>query len=162
MKVICTLLLLLCLCSCKQKQEQLQRNPDDPNNYSLVIDYCEEDPPDSSLVVTGEEDFIHYYHLGIKGKTYQEIMDMYGTPLYKESYKIIIHTDVIYEGHFSIELASKLVRNCGKEVAVYFYTWAPRKNKDLYIMVFFVRDGNDLRAFYGEQLHHGSARYMLE
>ena len=36
------------------------------------------------------------------------------------------------------------------------------KNKDLYIMVFFVRDGNDLRAFYGEQLHRGSARYMLE
>lgn len=162
MKVLCTLLLLLCLCSCKQKQEQLQRNPDDPNNYSLVIDYCEENPPDSSLVVTGEEDFIHYYHLGIKGKTYQEIMDMYGTPLYKECSKEVVPTDVECEGGIHCELTRKLLRNCGKEVTMYSNTWAPRKNKDLYIMVFFVRDGNDLRAFYGEQLHRGSARYMLE
>ena len=84
MKVLCTLLLLLSFCSCKQKQEQKQRDPDDPSNYSLVLDFCEEytiDPLESF-----SEDYIPYCYLEIKGKTYDEIVDLFGSPLPQGTY----------------------------------------------------------------------------
>ena len=161
MKVLCTLLLLLSFCSCKQKQEQKQRDPDDPSNYSLVLDFCEEytiDPLESF-----SEDYIPYCYLEVKGKTYDEIVDLFGSPLPQGIYreKIIIDTSSDYDDS-TYSLFPHLLHKCGKEVTVYSYEWTSCKNPDIAILVFFVRDGDNIRAFYGEQLNRNSRYYWLE
>lgn len=161
MKVLCTLLLLLSFCSCKQKQEQKQRDPDNPSNYSLVLDFCEEYTIDP--LETFSEDYIPYCYLEIKGKTYDEIVDLFGSPLPQEQDSVIFvtHPASYYDDSTDI-LFAHLLHKCGKEVTVYSYEWTPRENRDIVVLVYFVRDGDDLRAFYGEQLNRNSRYYSLE
>ena len=54
----------------------------------------------------------------------------------------------------------KILQKCGDKVPVYYAEWRPRKNKNIFLMLYFVKDGNNLRAIYGEQLNR--LKYMDE
>ena len=150
------LLLFFFTCSCKS--EKKETHYDDSNVYSLTLDYCEVNPIDSSLVYTGEEDNIPYCYLGLSGKTLDEVIDLLGTPIHKlDTFFVDTH---VKSDSYQYESLIYILQNCEDKVPVYTNTWLPRKNKNIYLWLYFVKDGDNFRVIYGEQLDPN--KYMNE
>lgn len=152
-KIIITIISVLTI-SCSSGHKSVK--PD--NIYSHIIDYCETNPIDSSRVYTGEEDNISYCYLGLNGKTLNEVISLFGAPINGLKTKYIypnMQTD-----SYQWEALGKILQKCEDKVVVYYAEWQPRKNKKIYLWLYFVKDGNDLRAIYGEQLD--PTKYMME
>lgn len=136
-------------CSCKQNN----KTPtlfDDSNVYSNIIDYCETHPIDSSRVYTGEEDYIPYCHLGLNGKTLHEVISIFGTPINEIIDTFYVDTRSSWDDYL-MNTITNIVKNCGNKVPVYMNVWKPRKNKEIGIWIYFVKDGDKLRVVYAEQ-----------
>ena len=140
--------------SCSNSHKSV--NPD--NIYSHIIDYCETHPIDSSQVFTGEEEYIPYCYLGLNGKTLNEVISLFGTPISSVN-PTYIYTNIPTDS-YQWEDLGKILQKCGDKVPVYYAEWRPRKNKDIFLMLYFVKDGNNFRAIYGEQLNR--LKYMDE
>lgn len=156
MKPLVLLFLFGFISACHHKQNEKQIN--DSNVYSLAIDYCEANPIDSSFVYTGEEDNISFCYLGLNGKTWDEVVSLFGTPI-NETEVWIVDTRITSDS-YQYEALIYILQNCGDEVPVYTNLWRPRKNKNILLWLYFVKDGNDLRVIYGEQLDPN--KYMNE
>ena len=157
MKWYFTLLVFFFTCSCKSEKKEMHW--DDSNVYSLAIDYCETNPIDSSYVYTGEEDYIPYCYLGLEGKTLDEVVHLLGSPIYEKIDTFLVNTHAKSDS-YQYESLIHILQNCGNEVPVYTNTWRPRKNKSIYLWLYFVKDGSNLRVIYGEQLDPN--KYMNE
>ena len=165
--IYCYLVIFLTCVACQHKQKMSREEeniykfedgtyPEDSievfaygvNPYSLIIDYCELCPVDSTKITPLSLN--HYCTWGINGKTLEEIEQIYGKPENAgNAYKHVFYSGMPADYPFNLyeNCLRPIFQKIDFPVIFYIYAWTP--NTDEKIDIYFIKDNGVLRAIYG-------------
>lgn len=148
-KIIIIANVFLLLTSCLSESEN---NTDLKDIYSQTLSYCEHNPLDIP-VEEFSENYIPYCHLGIDGKTLQDVVELYGQPIKYVFRKEHFDAKIKWEGAGDNDELAFIFQNLNDSIPVHTFIWKPYNDKPIYRWIYFVASAGDLRAVYGMQLN---------